>query len=58
MSVEESPGFSRGRGFKINTFLKELDYSIDIQMQQKIDRYCRCTFHTKDELNPTKNIKE
>lgn len=42
----------------INTFLKELDYSIDAQTQQKIDRYCRCTFHTKNELNPTKSIKE
>lgn len=42
----------------IYTFLKELDYSIDAQTQQKIDRYCKCTFHTKDELNPIKSTKE
>ncbi len=34
----------------INTFLKELEYSLDSHTKNKINKYCSCTFHTKDEL--------
>lgn len=34
----------------VYTFLEELDYSLDSQTKSKIDRYCSCTFHTKEEL--------
>ncbi len=38
-------------------FLDELDYSIDSQTRQKIDKYCSCTFHTKEELKNNKQIQ-
>ncbi|MDD5453916.1 MAG: hypothetical protein PHW62_00250 [Candidatus Ratteibacteria bacterium] len=34
----------------IQDFLEELDYPIDEATKCKIDRYCKCTFRTKDEF--------
>lgn len=36
--------------FSIYGFLKELDYSLSENMKNKIDKYCSCTFHSKDDL--------
>lgn len=42
--------------FSIYGFLGELDYSINESLKNKIDRYCSCTFHTKDELKNIDNL--
>ena len=34
----------------IQDFLRELDYSIDDVTKCKIDKFCKCTFRTKDEF--------
>lgn len=39
----------------IHQFLEELDYSLDELMKNKIDKYCACTFHTKDEFIKSKS---
>lgn len=36
--------------FSIYQFLEELNYSLDEFTKSKIDKYCSCTFHTKEEL--------
>lgn len=36
--------------FSIYQFLEELDYSLDEYTKSKIDKYCKCTFHTKKEF--------
>jgi len=38
----------------IYTFLKELDYSLDELTKTKIDKYCLCTFHTKEQFREMK----
>lgn len=42
--------------FSIYQFLKELDYSLDGNTKSKIDKYCSCTFHTKEELQNKEGI--
>lgn len=52
----ESP--SNVKVFSIYQFLKELDYSLDESLKQKVDKYCSCTFHSKDELkNNTQQMR-
>jgi len=36
--------------FSIDSFLEELDYSVDEYTKNKIENYKSCTFHTKDKL--------
>jgi hypothetical protein len=38
------------RVMSIDTFLNELDYSLDEMSRDKMDKLCKCTFHTKEEL--------
>ncbi len=45
---QESP--ENVKVFSIHGFLDELDYSLSEDMKNKIDKYCSCTFHTKEEL--------
>lgn len=40
----------------IHQFLDELDYSIDEYMKSKIENYCKCTFHTKEEFKSKNTI--
>jgi predicted ester cyclase len=45
---EESP--ENVKVMSIDEFLEELDYSADDATKCKIDKFCECTFHTKEEL--------
>lgn len=45
---QESP--SNVKVMSIQQFIDELDYSTDESTKSKIDRYCACTFHTKEEF--------
>lgn len=45
---QESP--SNVKVMSIQQFLEELDYSLDEYTKSKIDKYCACTFHTKEEF--------
>jgi len=39
--------------FHIDMFIKEINYSVNQNLQNKINKYCTCSFHTKEELNKT-----
>ncbi len=45
---DESP--ENVKVMSIQDFLSELDYSVDEATKCKINRYCACSFHTKEEL--------
>ena len=38
----------------INTFMEELQISVDDNLQLKIDNYNTCTFHNKDDFSHPK----